>query len=152
VQFAVAEILAVQKGILDETFRVLRECGNRRDECVVYWTGPVGDDIVDGIVQPPHTASPQHYHVDDMWITQYFLDLRAHGRTTRAQVHTHPGSSVRHSPTDDNFPLVRSPGFTSIVLPFFASREASLSNAFVTMVDPDGNWVEQQPDTRFQWL
>lgn len=145
-------MLSVQKGILAETFRALRECGGHRDECVVYWTGPVGEHVVDGIVQPPHSASPQHYHVDDTWITRYFLDLRASGRTTCAQIHTHPGSSVRHSTTDDDFPLVRTPGFTSIVLPYFASREVTLSDAYVATVDLDGYWVEQPSDASFQWL
>ena len=82
-QFAVAESLSVYERVLDETFRALRECGKQRDECVVYWTGPVDEHIVDGIVQPPHSASPQHYHVDDLWITRYFLELRSSGRTTR---------------------------------------------------------------------
>jgi hypothetical protein len=152
VQFAVAESLSVYERVLDETFRALRECGKQRDECVVYWTGPVGEHLVDGIVRPPHSASPQHYHVDDLWITRYFLELRSSGRTTRAQVHTHPGRHVRHSTTDDDFPLVRAPGFISIVLPHFASRAVGLSDAFVAMVDPDGSWAELPPEASFQWL
>lgn len=145
-------MLSVAGGVLDATFEALRSCGRGRDECVVYWTGPVADtDVVDGVVQPDHQAGPTWYEVDSDWITPFFLDLRATRRTVRAQVHTHPGRSVRHSPTDDGFPIAPGIGFTSIVLPFFATGPVELNDAYIAVLDREGNWQELSADEALTW-
>lgn len=145
-------MLLVRQCVLDATFEALRDCGRGEDECVVYWTGPVADqEVVDGVVQPDHEAGPAWYEIDSNWITPFFLDLRASRHSVRAQIHTHPGRRVRHSPTDDGFPIAPSAGFVSIVLPFFATGNVGLEGAFIAVLDDDGNWRELTPEQAVTW-
>src|SRR4051812_9313461 len=114
-------MLSVERHVLGRTFESLRACGRNRDECVVYWTGPIDQSgAVDDVVQPKHSAGRGWYEIDGAWITEFFMDLRATRRTARAQVHTHPGAFVDHSTTDDCYPLAPGEGFVSIVVPHFA--------------------------------
>jgi hypothetical protein len=145
-------VLSVQTEVLLATFEALRRCGGGTEECIVYWLGPVSDPRrVDEILQPPHRADYGWYDVDAKWVTQFFLDLRATRRSVRAQVHTHPGASVKHSTTDDGFAIAPRPGFISIVVPYFATRAPSLSGAFATEMTSSGNWVERDPEAVFEW-
>src|SRR5216684_5494465 len=63
-------LLRLARDIVQTTFRTLRECGRGECECAVYWTGPAGDDLVDGLEHPIHRRSPFGYEVDDDWLTQ----------------------------------------------------------------------------------
>jgi hypothetical protein len=63
----------------------------------------------------------------------------------RVQVHTHPGRAF-HSPTDDDFPIVRTEGFLSLVIPRFAQGKVGLAEAFLTEVQSDGEWKQVDPD------
>ncbi len=142
--------LMLVPGIIASTFAHLRSCGQDRDECVVYWTGP--RDIpgaVYGMVQPAHQAGPDWYEIDSAWITGFFLDLRHTGRTARAQVHTHPASAW-HSCTDDLYSLAPSPGFYSLVLPRFAVGSRELGDAYLAEHQADGTWLERHPDTEIR--
>jgi hypothetical protein len=63
-----------------------------------------------------------------------------------AQLHTHPGAAF-HSGTDDEFPIVRTPGFLSIVLPEFGKyglRELAACAAYE--VGQAGIWLELNRD------
>ncbi len=132
-------------GVMETTFKLLRKCGQGRDECVVYWTGPQGFlGAVDDVVQPRHRSSPEWYEIDPAWITEFFLGLRSSRRTARAQVHTHPGMAS-HSLTDDCYPLAPSPGFLSLVLPDFATGPVGLRSAYLVEMRPDGTWAEVAP-------
>ena len=145
-------MLHIRGTLLDDTFRALRACGRGARECVAYWTGPVVEPgTVDAVVQPPHRASRRGYMVDDDWVTAFFLELRRARRSIRAQIHTHPGSHVRHSRTDDAFAIAPSPGFTSIVLPFFATGPITLADAYITVLGTDGSWYEHSHDEAFGW-
>jgi len=60
-----------------------------------------------------------------------------------AQIHTHPGLWVGHSPTDDDWAICDAPGFFSIVVPYFARQ--GLGNLFdggaaVHERMPTGQW------------
>jgi hypothetical protein len=137
--------LALAPEILASTFEVLRSCGKDRAECVAYWVGPLlGQPEVDEVVHPLHTSSPTGYEVDGAWVTEFFLDLHRDGRTTRAQVHTHPGRAG-HSSTDDTFALVSTPGFLSLVIPRFAAGRIGLEGSVLMEMDSDGRWVERHP-------
>jgi len=135
--------LLVTGDVLPETFRTLSACGEGRRECVAYWTGPANDAVVDGVEHPIHKRSAYGYEVDDGWLTQFWKKLAQLGRSIKAQVHTHPGAAF-HSAVDDQWPIISQPGFLSIVIPNFASRAASLENAWVGRLRPDGVW-EQLP-------
>jgi hypothetical protein len=107
--------------------------------------------VVDAVVQPEHRAGPRRYEIDSAWITTFFLDLRDTRRTVRAQVHTHPGDGVRHSPTDDCFPIAPGAGFISIVLPHFATGTVSVAGGSVSVQGADGTWNEVEPADVLAW-
>ncbi len=144
-------VLTLTPAVLPATFAALRDCGRGERECVAYWLGPRDEPgMVNEVLTPPHRASVDWYEVDSGWITVFFLDLRATRRTVRAQVHTHPGASVRHSPTDDGFAIAPSSGFVSIVMPYFAMRDITLAGAYATELT-DAGWLEQDVNEVIRW-
>lgn len=144
-------MLTLDRGVLDASFAALRHCGGGVEECVVYWVGPVSDPArVDRLIQPPHRATAHGYSVDSARITDLFLDLRATRSSVKAQVHTHPGRFVEHSPTDDAFALAPSPGFISVVLPYFATGDVTLLGSYATVVTDQG-WEAIAPDEAIRW-
>lgn len=146
-------MLSVERHVLDRTFESLRACGRNRDECVVYWTGPADrPGVVDDVVRPKHTAGRGWYEIDGAWITEFFMQLRATRRTTRAQVHTHPSAFVEHSVTDDCYPLAPSEGFVSIVLPHFANGAVDLVGAGIAVQEADGEWLSADAGELITWL
>jgi hypothetical protein len=54
-------------------------------------------------------------------------------------VHTHPEEAF-HSPTDDRFAIVQSPGFLSLVIPNFAQGEVGFDDAYLTEIQHSGKW------------
>lgn len=135
-------MFSVPQHILDQTIRVLADCGDGRCECVVYWAGPNAQPyLVDGWVHPAHRRSPGSYEVDGNWVTSFFFTLARQKRGVRAQLHTHAGPAF-HSYTDDRFPLVSQAGFISIVLPDFARGQQLLESSWVGVLQRDGLWRE----------
>jgi hypothetical protein len=144
-------VLRLAPGLLAETFTALRRCGRGEDECVAYWIGGRDDaGVADEVITPPHRADHGWYEVDQAWITTFFLDLRATQRTVRGQVHTHPGALVAHSATDDQFAIVASSGFVSVVLPYFGMRSVGLRGAYVAELTPSG-WLDRSKEDAVDW-
>ena len=134
-------LLQVASNIVEATFRKLRECGDERFECVVYWTGASEDPVVDGIEHPVHMQSPCGFVVDDAWLTNFWKRLAALRRSVKVQVHTHPGQAF-HSTSDDKWPVVSQSGFLSIVIPDFAVGTPSFDRAWVGCLRADGKWEQ----------
>jgi len=135
-------LLRADTNLLDETFELLRRCGEHRRECVVYWTGPADGDLADGVQHPDHQANALGYEVDTRWITRFFLELRQERRSAKMQIHTHPGPAG-HSETDDRFSLVPAAGFLSLVIPNFAYGPVTLNDAFLAEMSRDGDWTQR---------
>jgi hypothetical protein len=132
-------LLRLARDVVRKSFRTLRDCGRGECECAVYWTGPAGEDLVDGFEHPVHKRSPFGYEVDDNWLTGFWKCLATSKRSVKAQLHTHPGQAF-HSAVDDQWPIVSQAGFISIVIPNFAIGEPSLDSAWVGCLQPDGKW------------
>jgi hypothetical protein len=142
--------LTLAPGMMASTFAQLRNCGQGRNECVVYWTGPRKvPGAVDGVILPEHEAGPEWYEIESAWITSFFLELRRAGRTARAQVHSHP-TLAWHSCTDDRYPLAPGPGFYSLVVPRFAAGPVGLDDAYLAEVGTDGTWLERNPEAEIR--
>jgi hypothetical protein len=73
--------------------------------------------------------------------------LERKGSGVRVQIHTHPGPAF-HSKTDDDFPIIHTAGFLSLVIPNFAKGEVSLHKAYLTEIMPNGRWREVRPEER----
>lgn len=140
-------LLRLVGDIVRTTFRILRECGRGECECAVYWTGPAGENLVDGFEHPIHKRSAFGYEIDDNWLTELWKRLAASKRSVKAQVHTHPGEAF-HSATDDEWPIVSQAGFLSIVIPDFAAGEPSLDTAWIGRLRADGNWRRLTSETQ----
>lgn len=131
-------MIQVPQSLLAETFKILRQCGDGRRECVVYWTSSSDrDDLVDEVVHPNHDSSGGGYQIDDRWLTSFWFALARRKRSVRVQVHTHPGKAS-HSPTDDAWALIHTPGFLSLVIPRFATGPISFGESFLAERDEHG--------------
>ena len=126
--------------LVDISVDELRVCSDGSRECVVYWLASTTvPSAVAEVVHPDHTSGRLGYSVDDRWLTQFFFDLADRRLTAVAQIHTHPGSFVEHSQTDDEFALVPSAGFVSIVVPDFA-RGFERSRCGIHVLEESGRW------------
>lgn len=133
-------MFSLSRRLLDETFAVLRQCGEGRRECQVFWTSSFSSPgTLSQVVHPRHSSSANHVKVEDSWITEFWKRLAAEQMSVRVQVHTHRTSAF-HSPTDDKWPLVHVPGFLSLVLPRFAFGPAGFEGAFLAEIGSDGKW------------
>lgn len=136
-----ASLLRLASNVVITSVDVLRSCGRGACECVVYWTGPAGEDVADAVEHPVHLRSAFGYEIDSNWLTQFWKRLAAARRSVKAQVHTHPGEAF-HSATDDRWPIVSQAGFLSIVIPEFAAGESTLQRAWIGRLQPNGTWQE----------
>jgi hypothetical protein len=134
-------LLRLGSEIIAASFKLLRSCGRGECECVVYWTGPSTEDVVDGVEHPLHRRSPFGYEVADRWLTQFWSQLAGTARSIKAQLHTHPGDAF-HSITDDQWPIISQPGFLSIVIPNFATGKPSLEEAWIGRLRSTGTWQQ----------
>lgn len=126
--------------ILEETFGHFRGCGAGRRECQMLWIGPwsAPTQITEG-VHPKHAANAGGFVLDDAWLSAFWLRLADEGMGIRVQVHTHPRQAF-HSPTDDAFPVIHTPGFLSLVIPNFAAGPVGFKAAYLTEIQANGAW------------
>ena len=137
--------MKIAPGVIEGSFETFRSCGGGRDECVVYWSGPLDDpDLVDRFHHPRHMAGPVGYDVDGAWLTKFLPTLSAEDRTVRVQVHTHPGSTF-HSSRDDGMALLYVAGFLSLVIPNFRLGAPTLERSYLTTLDDSGAWQVLDP-------
>lgn len=143
-------VLCAGEGLLRETFACFRACGKAQDECVGYWTGPVGEpDRADLLVHPQHTASSREYIVDRDWAVAFALQGAREQRAVRLQVHVHPGPAF-HSTTDDQYSIVSKPGFLSLVVPDGARGPVTLEGCYLAELQADGSWRGVPPAQRIR--
>lgn len=132
----------LENGVLEETFRHFRACGRGHSECQALWLSSWSQpDLITKVVHPKHDAHFGGFVLDDAWLSAFWLELGESNMGIRVQVHTHPGESF-HSPTDDEFPIIHSIGFLSLVIPNFGLGPIGFEDAYLTKIQPDGRWQE----------
>ena len=128
--------------MLDETFSILRSCGAGNRECQLYWVSRWDDPLtLTDVVHPKHRSSRYALSIDSDWISKFWKQLADEGLGVRFQVHTHPGEAF-HSQTDDAYPLLHQVGFLSLVIPDFALGPVGFDQAYLTEIQPDGDWQQ----------
>jgi hypothetical protein len=100
-------------------------------------------------VHPQHIAHSGGFQLASEWINHFWVDLARTGRGIRVQVHTHPHEAF-HSTTDDDYPIIHSVGFLSLVIPNFGHGPVGFDRAYLAEIDPEGNWREVAPDSRLE--
>jgi hypothetical protein len=133
-------MIRVASGVVEATLDTMRLCGAGQRECLLYWKGATNDEDVVGVVHPLHDSTWGSCEVDGAWATRYFLDLADRRERTVAQVHSHPGSLVQHSRTDDSHVLVPTAGFISIVVPRFGIDD-DRAGWGIWRLERDGMWA-----------
>jgi hypothetical protein len=142
--------LKLGEGLLEETFATVRDCGHARNECVVYWAGPVeARGLIDRVIHPEHVGTPGYYEILPEWLNQIWFQLNADQADIRVQVHTHRGRAF-HSSLDDRFPFLQTAGFLSLVLPNFGLGPIGFDKAYMAELTPNGSWREVDPTSALE--
>jgi hypothetical protein len=130
---------AIWKRMLDVFVR------NRGDyEQVAYLDGYTCSEVL-GVATtltfPLARSQALHFVVTADAMSAAGKHLRAHRMRRLAQVHTHPAEWTGHSPFDDERAYSQRPGAVSIVLPHYARRRPSPSEAGIHVRAEQG-WIE----------
>ena len=142
----------IPSAVFQQTFSHLRNCGGGKRECQALWVGPWSHpDLVTRVVHPRHSASPVGFQLDDDWLNAFWLELANANEGVRVQVHTHPGAAY-HSWVDDEFPIVHSEGFLSLVIPRFATGHVGLDGAFLAQLNGQHRFHEVDINSKLEFL
>lgn len=135
-----------------ETFNYLRRCGGGRRECQVLWVSSwAHQELICEAIHPDHLSRAGGFELASGWLSRFWLDLARAGLGIRVQVHTHPAEAF-HSRTDDEYPIVHSVGFLSLVIPNFARGPVGFEDAYLAEITPNGDWREVPPGARLEIL
>lgn len=112
----------------------------RRVERVAFLDGVMGerDSVVTSITVPNAHLAARYYDVSPEAMSEAAAPLREHGLARLAQVHTHGGNWIDHSPRDDAMAYSQKVGAISIVLPHHARRRPRLDQSAVHVREHDG--------------
>jgi hypothetical protein len=144
---AVFKPLRISQQLLAETFHRLRECGREGRECQVLWTVSWSKpDVIERVVHPPHASDSYGFQLEGEWLNDFWLALAKSKEGVRVQIHTHPELAF-HSLTDDTWPIVHTPGFLSLVIPWFATGTVGFDGAYLCGIDLDGHWQQLEIPT-----
>ncbi|HEX6349158.1 MAG TPA: hypothetical protein VF160_07180 [Candidatus Dormibacteraeota bacterium] len=115
---------------------------------MIWWIGPVDQPaLIRDIVHPAHQAGYSSYEIDQQWLHTYWMELDKKRLSIRAQLHTHAGAAF-HSKTDDEYAVVYTTGFLSIVLPRFALESTCFDSAYVAELMPNGAFEQVSLESR----
>lgn len=127
-----------------DVFRLTRIAFERTHEQKLegglFWYGPrvAGQSTVAAIVIPVQVNRPGSYHVSGEAMELVSDRTRDQGWRNLAQVHTHPGKAVSHSPYDDE--QVVSRHALSLVLPDYGATFGDWRKAVGVHEFADGRW------------
>jgi proteasome lid subunit RPN8/RPN11 len=129
--------------VILNTVEVLRRRGPdlREHEGVAYWAGKrIGpDSIVTTCVAPATATTHGSFHTTSEANARVIMYLAKVDLELVAQVHSHPGVFVNHSPGDDERALMPYVGFYSIVVPNYAEQGmCPLARCGVHIFDKNG--------------
>jgi Prokaryotic homologs of the JAB domain len=116
----------ISESVIRDTERVLAEYGSRRPSCegLVYWAGIRKDNqvIVTTCIAPATDASRYNIGIDHVSNFHVVNALYANKLVHLGQVHSHPGTWIDHSDTDDEYAAFKIEGLLSLVVPNFCEE------------------------------
>jgi hypothetical protein len=136
--------------LLSATFNHFRRCGQGRRECQALWTSHwYAPETIAEVFHPSHIANAESFSLDTGWSHDFWIHLATADKGIRVQVHTHQNRAF-HSPSDDAFPIVHTPGFLSLVIPNFAMGMIGFDGAYLTEIGADSSWREVPCEEHFE--
>lgn len=119
----------------------------RRVERVAFLDGvaEAGHSVVTTVTVPNAHLAARYYDVSAEAMTEAAAQLRRNDLVRLAQVHTHGGHRLDHSPRDDAMAYSQKQGAISIVLPDHARHRPRLAQSAVH-VREDGRWRRLDAD------
>jgi len=142
-------LLVVPETVVFETWRALQPSANAGCEGVVLWAVPKLQDtatlhVVTSVIVPLQRVAPGRYEILPEGVRMMGKALRRHGLVNVAQVHTHPGRWVDHSPWDDTHSFSLRDGAVSIVWPEYG-RVLPVMDLWGVHVCRGGKWQKLDP-------
>lgn len=115
-------VLYVSEELVRASWDALRVTAAAHVEGVLLWATPASFysspiQIVTTVVLPRQRVGPGSYEIPRDGVREMGRSLRGAGLVNVAQLHTHPGDSVRHSPWDNSHSFSQRDGAISIVWP-----------------------------------
>lgn len=109
-------------------------------ERVAYVDGVLCGDfqIAATLTFPNAQMHPTYFTVSGDAMSEAGKHFRRFGMERLAQVHTHPGHGVKHSPFDDENAYSQSDGSVSIVIPEHARHRPDLMDCGIHIREPRG--------------
>lgn len=119
--------LYLSEQVLEQTFNFFSLYVEKELESGCIWYGlNLGSTLIALQVGIPRQSNfPRHYLIDSEDLCNITTDIVANDFEAVAQIHTHPGSDVRHSGFDDD--MIISKNIYSIVFPFYGRRLIALN-------------------------
>jgi hypothetical protein len=140
----------IPSALMVETFDHLRRCGLGAQECQLLWISAWSDPSrITRVVHPRHRGHAHGFELDGEWLNEFWLDLARAQHGIRVQVHSHPFEAF-HSEVDDQFPIVHSSGFLSLVIPKFGTGPIGFAGAYLTEIQLAGCWQEVPVSSRLE--
>ena len=140
--------LAVPRRLVDATYDIFAEHGNRREESVVYWYGAESlcagrggkVDLVAAVGAPRGRYAGGHFEVRADDAARLGRAMMPQSLACLAQFHTHPGRGTEHSAYDDENAISRRDGFLSLVAPCYGGAGRSLRDGVTVHEAWDRRW------------
>lgn len=134
-------VLSVPRQGIDAVFQVLRPYARRRVEAGMFFYGeryPNGDTLVRSVVVPRQENHWGNYYVSAQAMAEVALATNDTDWVNIAQLHTHPGTWVDHSPYDDR--VANSIRAISVVIPRYGRDASSWPSALGVHEWQEGHW------------
>src|SRR5438552_582474 len=131
-------MLQVPRALVEEAMETMRRCGRGEDECVLFLVKhPASGELE--LLHPDHTPGSDGYTVRAEWLGRFAGSQITSKVQVVAQLHSQPGTAY-HSATDDEYPMIGTAGFISIVVPRFGEGPFQMGQLYVAELQPDGAW------------
>lgn len=119
-----------------------------RVETACFWFGVVASDtqIATTLALPQLHQSVGNYRVEGVSLRRLSQAMRGQGLTNLAQVHTHPGGEVGHSPYDNQQAYSTREGALSLVWPHYGLRSVHDLRDLGVHERRGGRWVRLGDD------
>lgn len=140
-------VLIVPRSILAATHDFLLPYWRAEVETACFWAGIDGDEhqVVTTLAMPRLIQARRHYQLDLRSVRDLAADLEAQDLTNLAQVHTHPGDLVGHSPYDDEHAYSTAAGALSLVWPRYGYALHHDLTGIGVHERREGYWVQLTP-------